>query len=192
MALDQVHKNKRHKMKKRFIFRVMMLILILAAVIFALVLNLTDDETAVKEGDQAPNLMLTQINANNENDQIQLSDLKGKGVVLNFWATYCEPCEVQMPFLESLQSEYKDQIEIVTINLDNSEIVAQQLIDKYNLTFNVLLDKRSEIMELYGVSPIPTTFFIRPDGVVQDVVVGGLTLEQLESHFKTIQPRSME
>ena len=179
-------------MKKRFIFRVMMLILILAAVIFALVLNLTDDETAVKEGDQAPNLMLTQINANNENDQIQLSDLKGKGVVLNFWATYCEPCEVQMPFLESLQSEYKDQIEIVTINLDNSEIVAQQLIDKYNLTFNVLLDKRSEIMELYGVSPIPTTFFIRPDGVVQDVVVGGLTLEQLESHFKTIQPRSME
>ncbi|MBU5467097.1 thiol-disulfide oxidoreductase ResA [Virgibacillus sp. MSJ-26] len=188
MALYQAHKNKRKKMKRRFIFRTITLVIILAAVIFALIMNLTRDKGAVKKGNQVPDFELTQLNENYEQEHIRLSDLEGKGVVLNFWATYCKPCEAQLPLMETLYPEYKDDIEIVTISLDNSDLVIKQFIDKYNLTFAVLHDKRSEVMGLYSVSPIPNTFFISPEGEVQDEVVGAIPLEKLESHFKAIQP----
>src|SRR5690625_2081113 len=188
MALDQAYKNKRKKMKRRFIFRTITLTVILAAIIFALIMNVTREKGAIKKGDQAPNFELTQINNNNEQKLIQLSNLEGKGVVINFWATYCKPCEVQLSLMETLYSEYMDDIEIVAINLDNSEIVIQQFIDKYPLSFPVLHDTRSEVMEIYDVSPIPSTFFINSEGEVVDKVVGRPSLEKLESHLKAIQP----
>lgn len=192
MALDQAHKNKRKKIKRRFIFRTVTLTVILAAIIFALIMNLTRDKNVIKKGDKTPDFELTQINDNNEQEHIRLSNLEGKGVMLNFWATYCKPCEAQLSLMEGLYSEYKDDIEIVAINLDNSELVIQQFIDKYNLTFPVLHDTRGEVMDMYNVSPIPSTFFITPEGEVLDEVVGGLTSEKLESHFKAIQPKQVE
>lgn len=188
MALDENYKRQTKKMKKRFIFRTVTLVVIVVAIIFALIMNVTRDKGAIKKGDQAPNFELIQINKNNEQKFIHLSNLDGKGVVLNFWATYCKPCEEQLSLMETLYSEYMDDIEIVAINLDNSEIVIQQFIDKLSLTFPVLHDTRSEVMDTYSVSPIPTTFFISSEGEVLDKVIGRLSLEELESHFKVIQP----
>src|SRR5690625_5240245 len=121
MDLYQAHKNKVKKMKRRFICRTIALVIILAAVIFPLFMYLTKDKGTVKKGNQVPDFELTQLNENYEQEHIRLSDLEGKGVVLNFWATYCKPCEAQLPLMETLYPEYKDDIEIVTISLRSEE-----------------------------------------------------------------------
>lgn len=190
MSLDEARNKKRSKMKKRYIFRASVLVLLLAAVIYALVANFMKDKRVYGVGDEAPDFQLQQINERNEIETIRLSDLQGKGVMLNFWATYCKPCEDEMPFMESLYPNYKDDIEIVAVNLDDNELVIHRFLDKYDLTFPVVHDKTNEVMDEYKIGPIPSTFFIDENGVIVEYVKGALTLESLEGYFQQIQPKS--
>src|SRR5699024_2191488 len=116
-------------------------------------------------------------------------DLEGKGVMLNFWATYCEPSEREMPYLEKLYPEYEDVIEIVAVSLDSSELVMDGFIDKNDLTFPVLHDKNREVLVFFIISPLPSTIFIDPEGNIVDKVNEELSLETLEEHCKEIQPK---
>ena len=189
MSLEEVKKRKKSKRKKRLIFRTAILGVMIAAVVFALISNFNKDKTIYEVGDQAPDFQLQQINKNNELETVRLSDLEGKGVMLNFWATYCKPCEAEMPFMQDLYGDYKDKgIEIVAVNLDANKLVVDRFIDKFDLTFPTPYDGKSEVMDLYKVGPIPSTFFINPDGEIEDIVEGALTLERLEGYFKEIQP----
>src|SRR5690625_4629852 len=114
--------KKKTRIKKRFIFRTTILVILVAAIAFALVTNLTKDQTIYRVGDQAPDFRLEQINQNHHLDTIQLSDTNGKGVMLNFWATYCEPCEIEMPYMEKLYADYQDKgIEILAVNLGEAK-----------------------------------------------------------------------
>lgn len=189
MRTEKARKDKKTKMRNRYIFRSAILAVLLLAVVYALVSNYNKDKQVYKAGDAAPNFELMQVNENNEMEKIRLSDLEGKGVMLNFWATYCAPCEAEIPFMESLYPEYSDDIEIVAVSLDNSELVIHQFIDKYDLTFPIVHDTTSEVMDLYNVGPIPSTFFIDPEGKIVDQVAGALTLDKLEDHFKEILPK---
>lgn len=189
MRLEQARARKGNKKRKRLIFRASILIILLSAVAFALISNLNKDNSIYDVGDQAPDFKLQQINENNELETIQLSDLEGKGVMLNFWATYCKPCEAEMPYMEKLYPEYKEKgIEIVAVSLDASEIVIHQFIDKYDLTFPIVHDKRAQVNDLYKIGPIPSTFFISPEGEIVEKVEGALSLESLKGYFKEIQP----
>lgn len=192
MSLEEAKKKKQGKMKQRYIFRSITLAILLGAIIFALVTNLKEDNEIYRTGDEAPDFELMQVNKNNETELIRLSELEGKGIMLNFWATYCAPCEAEMPFMESLYPEYEDEIEIVAVSLDNTELVIDKFIDKYNLTFPVVHDSSSDVMDLYKVGPIPSTFFINPEGEIVDTVAGALTLEALEDHFKEILPEDSD
>lgn len=189
MVLNQIRKKKKDKIKKRFMFRTIILVLLLATIIYAFVIHVFRDTDTYKVGDQAPNFELTQVNKNNKLESVQLNNLEGKGILLNFWTTYCKPCEVQMVFMENLYSKYKDDVEMIAVNLDNSELVIQQFIEKYNLTYPILHDTRSEIMGLYDIGPIPSTLLISPEGEIIDKVEGGLTLEKLDEHLKKIQSK---
>lgn len=188
MSLEEARKKKHQKMKRRFFYRAIVLAILIGALVFALITNFTRDNDIYRAGDEAPDFELTQINKNNELETIRLSDLRGKGVMLNFWATYCPPCEKEMPYMESLYPKYKDDIEIVAVNLDQSELVIHRFIDKYKLTFPVVHDTKSDIMDLYKVKPLPSTFFIDPNGIIVEKVEGALTLERLEEYFQAIQP----
>ncbi|SFD51211.1 Peroxiredoxin [Lentibacillus persicus] len=181
--------NKQQKKKQRLIFRTMVLAVLLVAVIYALVTNFTKDQTEVRAGAQAPDFKLEQINKNNEKETIQLSDLEGKGVMLNFWGTWCEPCEDEMPYMEELYPEYKEKgVEIVAVNLDTTQFVVDRFINRYNLTFPVPYDSNKEVMDTYQVEPLPTTFFINSDREIVEVVEGGLTLDKIEGYLQQIQP----
>lgn len=180
---------KKHKKKRnRMIFRSVILAVLFGAVIFAIVSNIKDDNKAVDVGDRAPDFELPQVR-NVDSEVLRLSDLKGKGIMLNFWATYCEPCEEEMPYMESLYPEYKEKgIEIVAVSVDATELVIHNFTDRYDLSFPILHDKRSTVLDHYGVRPLPTTYFIDENGIVVERVIGGLTLEKLEGYLKQIEP----
>lgn len=189
MSLKQIRANKSKKKRNRLIFRILVLSVLTAAVVFALISNLNKDNSIYKVGDKAPDFQLQQINKYNELETIKLSELAGKGIMLNFWATYCKPCEAEMPYMEELYAEYKDKgIEIAAISLDASELVIHRFIDKYDLTFPVAHDK-GQVNDLYKIGPIPSTYFINPEGEIVEKVEGVLTLERLEDYFKQIQPK---
>lgn len=189
MSLDDIRHKKRKRIRNRLIFRSVILAVLVGAVVFALVSNLSKDNTVYKVGDQAPDFELQQISDSNELETIRLSDLEGKGVMLNFWGTFCGPCEAEMPYMESLYPEYKDKgIEILAVSLDTTELVVDRFVDKHELTFPIPYDNKGEVSDLYSVGPIPSTFFINPEGEIVEKVEGPLTLEKLEGHFKEIQP----
>src|SRR5699024_10898799 len=156
---------------------------------FALISNSKKDNKIYKAGVEAPDFELMQVNENNEMEKVRLSDLKGKGIMLNFWATYCPPCEKEMPYMEELYPVYKEKgIEIVAVSLDDNGFVIQQFIDKYDLTFPIPHDTTQEVRDLYKVVPLPSTIFINPEGEIVEEVAGALTLERLEDYFNDILP----
>lgn len=189
MGVNNAQEKKKDKMKSRFIFRTIILAVMLAALIFALYSSLNKDNERYRVGDAAPDFKLTQINENNELEEIQLSELKGKGIMLNFWATYCKPCEAEIPYMQSLYDTYGDKgIEIVAVSLDYTDFVIHQFIEKHSITFPVVHDAKDVVRDLYNIGPIPSTLFIDPEGKIHEIVVGPLTLERLEDYFKEIQP----
>lgn len=193
VSLEEIKKNKKNKKRKRLVFRTSVLVVLFAAVVFALVSNFQKDKAIYDEGDMAPDFQLQQVNKNNEMETIRLSDLQGKGVMLNFWATYCPPCEAEMPYMEKLYPEYKEKgIEIVAVSLDATELVINRFIDKYDLTFPIPHDTKGRITDQYKIGPIPSTYFINPDGTINEIVKGALSLETLEKHLQDIQPNEEE
>lgn len=191
--LDDIRKKKKTRIKKRFIFRTSILAILVAAIIFALVTNLTKDKTIYRVGDQAPDFRLEQINKYHQLETIQLSDTHGKGVMLNFWATYCEPCEKEMPYMEKLYADYQEKgIEILAVNLGEAKLTVDRFIDKHRLTFPVLHDRKGQVTDLYKIGPMPTTYFIDPEGNIVEKVEGALTLDRLEGYFMEILPKDYE
>ncbi|MFD1018538.1 thiol-disulfide oxidoreductase ResA [Thalassobacillus hwangdonensis] len=178
--------DKTKKKRKRLIFRSIILALLVGLVVLAIVQNLQKDDSAVDVGDDAPDFQLEQFG---KDEPLQLSDYEGKGVMLNFWATYCKPCEEEMPYMQELYPEYKEKgVEIIAVNLDSTKLVVNRFIDKYDLTFPVPWDKSNQVMDLYKIGPIPSTYFINPEGEIERKVIGALTLERLEQYLKEIQP----
>ncbi|MFC7320741.1 thiol-disulfide oxidoreductase ResA [Halobacillus campisalis] len=176
------------KKKKRLIFRTAMLAVMVGLIAFALISNLKDDKSVVAKGEQAPNF---QLNKFGTDEVVSLDDLEGQGVMINFWATYCEPCKEEMPYMEELYSEYKDKnVEILAVNLDSTNIVVERFQERYGLSFPILHDKNGQVMDQYNVSRLPSTLFVNADGVVEEQVVGPLTLDKLDGYLNEITPET--
>ncbi len=128
---------------------------------------------APQKGFLAPDFTLETL----EGESVTLSDLRGKVVLLNFWATWCPPCRAEMPAFQQAYADYKDEdFVILAVNAttqDSPEEVAK-FIDEYGLRFPIVLDKTGETNRLYQVQSLPTSFFVDKEGVIQEVVVGGL------------------
>jgi peroxiredoxin len=101
-----------------------------------------------------------------DNRQLALSEFKGKVVFLNFWATWCKPCEEEMPSMERLHQRFKDQglvVLAISEDVEGAGLVARYL-HKHRLTFPVGLDPKMSVAGLYGVWAIPSTFIIDKKG----------------------------
>ena len=104
--------------------------------------------------------------------EVSLKKLRGKVVLLNFWASWCGPCRVEMPYLEKLHREFKDKdVVILGINSESPE-VARKFLEKNGYTFSTLWDERSSVARNYRVSGIPQVFVISRDGIVVTHYVG--------------------
>ncbi len=126
-------------------------------------------------GSPAPDFNLNSL----ANENIRLSELRGKIVVINFWATWCEPCKVEMPFFEELYNNSQYQLEILAVNFDEPRQKVQDFVEEYNLSFPVLLDPGGKVQELYRVRGYPTTFIVDKDGVVRYHHIGLITEDQI-------------
>lgn len=103
----------------------------------------------------------------------KLSDYKGQPVLLNFWATWCGPCRSEMPHLEDIYEEWKDnELIFFAVNVGEGSNDVTSFMDYYGFNMPVLLDNAKTVSRKYAVSGIPTTYFIDEDGIIQNRVVG--------------------
>ena len=120
-----------------------------------------------------------------DGNRIKLSDMRGKPVVLNFWASWCGPCKSEMPDFEEAYKEYGGDITFMKVNLTDgkNETVdtAQAFIDSQGYTFPVYFDTDSNGAAAYGVSSIPVTYFIDAQGYLVAYGRGALNGETLKS-----------
>ena len=103
-----------------------------------------------------------------DGETLRLSDLNGKVVVLNFWASWCPPCRWEMPFFETMWQEYRDQgVVFVGIAMSDTLENVKAFAEEAGVTYPVALDTTTEISRAYEVLSLPTTFFIGKDGNVE-------------------------
>lgn len=173
--------------KKRLIIRIVILALLAGAIGYTLFVNLTKDDVEKMEvGKEAPDFVLQDLNG----EKLQLSDYKGKGILLNFWATWCKPCEREMPIMNNQYENFqKDNVEIITVNIGESDVVVKRFVDRFGLKFPVLMDNNQDVLTAYGVNPLPVTFLIDKEGIVKRVHTGEiLNDDDLISMMEEIKP----
>lgn len=139
----------------------------------------TNPQLAPAKDMPAPDFTLPNL----QNQLVQLSELKDKIIVLNFWATWCAPCVKEMVFFQEIQTRYPDQVLILAINQEEKPEVVKQFIQDMGFSMEVLLDQKGEVINLYKVLALPNTFFIDGQGVVRYHHMGSLTKEQLEVYL---------
>ena len=116
---------------------------------------------------------------------ITLSDLRGQPIILNFWATWCAPCRVEMPDLQAAYDRHQaDGLVILAINREETAVTVRDFFyDELDLTFTPLLDETGDVSRLYGVANYPTTVFVDDDGMVTAVHLGLMTEAQIEGYL---------
>ncbi|MEL3960277.1 TlpA disulfide reductase family protein [Lysinibacillus endophyticus] len=154
---------------------------------YALGYEMDLDKEGLEKGQIAPDFTLQNLSGEN----LTLSDLKGKKVILNFWATWCPPCKEEMPHLQKYYEKYaqKDNVEIVGVNLtytDSNVDNVKKFVESYKLKFPILLMEDEGINEIYQVLTIPSTFMIDSTGRIQKHIVGPLDQDALREHVKEL------
>lgn len=118
---------------------------------------------------QAPDFALKDLNGNT----VGLQDLRGKVVFLNFWATWCPPCRLEMPTMEELHKEFGNQgLVILAINYREGSDEIKTFFKQHNLTFTALQDDEGKVFELYQAWSLPTTYLINKKGEMVGRVIG--------------------
>ena len=171
---------------QRTIIRTMIILVLGAAVVYTLYANFTkNDNHVVEKGKPAPDFALVDLDGTKH----QLSEYKGQGVLLNFWATWCEPCKKEMPYFNNQYLEFKDQgVQVLAVNVGESNLVVGKFAEGYQLDFPIVLDKDSQVMNAYGIDPLPITFLINKEGIVVNTHIGELTEEMVEEFMEQIKP----
>lgn len=186
---DQTTLESEEEEQSRSAVLMWQIIIVGIGVIFVLLLALRLWQTKVSEhraDGLAPAFTFTTF----EGETYVLDDLKGQGVVLNFWASWCDPCRDEAALLEQNWRREKDN-GIIFLGLDylDQEPAAQAYLDEFNITYPNGPDLRSETARHYGIKGVPETFFIGPDGEIKKTVIGPLLSQsQLDSLLDQIRP----
>lgn len=133
-------------------------------------------------GEKALNFTLPDLDGN----PISLDDFRGRPVIVNFWATWCAPCRIEMPELQEAYETYRDEgLVILALNQDEPVDVARAYFeDEMGLTFTALQDDNSAIATAFGTIGLPTTFFIDGEGAIAVIHRGPMTLSQIEGYLE--------
>lgn len=137
----------------------------------------------IDQGEAAPNFELVDMYG----EPVHLSDFRGKKILLNFWATWCPPCRAEMPHMQSIYEDYKDEVVILGVNLTTTEASREDVgtfIEKYGLNFPIILDEQGEVTKTFRVIAYPTTYAIDRDGVIREIFRGAIDYGIMEQSLK--------
>jgi peroxiredoxin len=163
--------------------RRILLLCLVGLVGFAIYQVSTDTGGKPVEGEEAPDFTLTTL----DGKQRSLSDLKGKAVMINFWGTWCPPCKTEMPAIQQAYMINKSKgFEVVSVNIRENDLPVSNFAQQMGLTFPIWMDKDREVVKQYKIGPIPSTFFINRDGVIEKKIEGPLELSQLQYYINQI------
>ncbi|WP_027725051.1 thiol-disulfide oxidoreductase ResA [Tuberibacillus calidus] len=170
--------------KLRLVVRTVILIMIIAAVGYTL-FQVLHSKDALAEGDTAPDFALKDL----QGRTVHLKDLRGKGVMLNFWGSWCDPCKEEMPFINEAYKKKVDGVEVLAVNIRETKLVVQNFVDHNQLSFPVLLDTNGFVTDNYKVVPIPTTFLIDKNGKIVKILTRPMaSVDEVLDNMKLIQP----
>ena len=132
-------------------------------------------------GGPAPALILETLNGT----RVSLADFRGRPVLINFWATYCAPCRREMPLIERTAAQHP-RLVVLLIDERDSHQSASAFVNELQITSTVLFDGDGKVGDAYGISGLPTTFFIHPDGGIEGRYIGETNAEILGPHISAI------
>ncbi|MGP7816108.1 thiol-disulfide oxidoreductase ResA [Niallia sp. 01092] len=172
--------------KKRLLLRVIILLLLIVASAYTIYESITAKQAEkVQIGQKAPDFVLLDQNG----EQQKLSNYKGQGVFLNFWATWCKPCENEIPTINELYTRDKSKdVQVLSVNVGESSFVVNRFIEQYDLTFPIMIDSEELVQEAYRINPLPVTFLIDKEGFIIDIYTGELTESKIQELMRKIKP----
>jgi len=134
-------------------------------------------------GSRAPDFELTALDGQN----LRLSSLRGKPVLINFWATWCAPCRAEMPALDQAQRTHAEQgLTVLAVDVQEGPVLVRGFIDEMGLGLNPLLDTTSDVSATYRTIGLPISFFVDRNGIIRDIVIGGMTEQMIQTKLQKI------
>ena len=148
----------------------------------------TDSENSTEEQKvQAPNFTVYDIDGN----AVKLSDYAGKPIVLNFWASWCGPCQMEMPDFNEKYKELKDEVQFLMLNMTDGSRetveIASEFVKEAGYEFPVFYDTKSEAATVNGAYSLPTTYFINAEGYIEARASGAIDAETLQTGIDMIK-----
>jgi cytochrome c biogenesis protein CcmG, thiol:disulfide interchange protein DsbE len=186
---ESVRKNKRKRRIAIFCVVSLFNVGLLALILTQLLTPATHSVSDPLVGHPAPNFSLVMLHSVSGKNTLSLSNFKGKPIVLNFWASWCQPCKDELPLLQNawkqMQAQKKD-IVFLGIDFEESSSDATNFLQQYGITYLVGLDSSGSIASKYGVTSLPQTIFIDHNGTVTSRVPQQLTAQVLSRNLKSI------
>ena len=166
----------------------LLFVLILVGFVGILAFRLWDTTTTEQRASGlAPDFTFTTF----EGETISLADLKGKGVVLNFWASWCDPCRDEAELLETAwRREQENGIVFIGLDYLDQEPAAKAYLAEFDISYPNGPDLQSQAARRYGIKGVPETYFITPEGEIAQAVIGPIiSANQLDSFLNKIRPQ---
>jgi len=186
---ESVRKNKRKRRIVIFCVVSLLNVGLLALILTQLLTPATHSVSDPLVGHAAPNFSLVMLHPDSGKNSLSLSNFKGKPIVLNFWASWCQPCKDELPLLENawkqLQAQKKD-IVFLGIDFQESSSDATSFLQQYGITYLAGLDINGSIASKYRVTSLPQTIFISRDGSITSREPQELTAQELSRNLQSI------
>jgi cytochrome c biogenesis protein CcmG, thiol:disulfide interchange protein DsbE len=186
---ESAQKNKRKRRIIVFCIVSLLNVGLLALILTQLLTPATHSVSDPLVGHPAPNFSLVMLHSDSGKSAFSLSDFKGKPIVLNFWASWCQPCKEELPLLENawkqMQAQKKD-IVFLGIDFQESNSDATSFLQLHGITYLAGLDTDGSIANKYGVSSLPQTIFIDRNGIVTSREPQELTTQELSRNLQSI------
>lgn len=134
-------------------------------------------------GSPAPDIVMTY-----ENGRVaRLSDLRGKPVLINFWATWCGPCRFEMPEIVKAYEKHRGEgLVILAVNVEEGPQEVEEFAKAFKMTFPITLDTKGQVIDAYGVRAMPTSILVDREGIIRARWQGSITGDQLEERLRLI------
>ena len=150
----------------------------------------TEKKGAISSNPPAPDFTLQDL----KGKTWKLSDLKGKVVFINFWATWCPPCRDEMPSMQKLYTEMADTpFQMLAVLTNDDPMAAERFARQHGFTFPILIDRKGNIGGLYGITGVPETFIVDPGGILRRKYIGPfewdstVAKDMIKEYFPKIQ-----